>query len=338
MQKGEVSLALLVYVDDIILAGNNSHACLAVKEYLNQCFKIKDRGSLKYFLAIEIARSKKGIYLCQRKYALDILSDSGLSGCKPAISPIEQNHRLALDDGPVYENPERYRRLIGKLIYLTITRPDLSYVFHILSQFMHSPRLTHYEAVLRVIRYVKRDPGQGLLLKSDCDLKIHAYCDSDWASCPLTRRSLTGFFIMLGSSPVSWKTKKQVTMSRSSAEAEYRSMAAATAEIVWLKSFLTSLGVTHSSPMELFCDNQAALHIAANPVFHERTKHIELDCHFVREHILAKHITTAHVPSRSQLADLFTKALGQRELLSFLLKYRIARPSSNRDPWKKKAK
>ncbi|XP_061357912.1 TMV resistance protein N-like [Gastrolobium bilobum] len=180
--------SVLVYVDDIIVAGNDPNACKAVKEYLNQCFKIKDSGPLKYFLGIEIARSKESIL---RKYTLDLLSESGLSGSKPSNSPIEQNLCLALDDGPVFDNPERYRRLIGKLIYLTITRPDLSYAIHILSQFMQQPKQAHFEAVVRVLRYIKRDPGRGLLLKSDCNLKIHAHYDSDWASCPLTRKSIT---------------------------------------------------------------------------------------------------------------------------------------------------
>ncbi|XP_061338558.1 uncharacterized mitochondrial protein AtMg00810-like [Gastrolobium bilobum] len=285
MQKDDIFLFLLIYVDDIVLVGNNSQACKAVKDYLNNCFKIKDLGSLKYFLGIEIARSREGIFMCQCKYTLDLLQESGLSGSKPANSPIEQNHRLGLAEGPDFDNPERYRRIIGKLIYLNLTRPDLSYAVHVLSQFMQQPKQAHYDAAMRVLRYLKRNPGQGILLKSECDLKYHAYCDSDWATCPLTRRSVTGYFIMLGESPVSWRTKKQVTVARSSAEAEYRAMAVATAELVWLEGFLASLGVAHTNPMELFCDNKTTLHIAANPVFHERTKHIKLDCHFVREHI-----------------------------------------------------
>ncbi|KAK3004923.1 hypothetical protein RJ639_019693 [Escallonia herrerae] len=261
-QKGDVFLSVLVYVDDLILAGNNSTACSSLNKYLNDCFKLKDLGPLKYFLGIEAARGPRGLFLSQRKYALDILSESGLSASKPAAFPMEQNHGLALAGGPLLFDPGPYRRLIGRLVYLTITRPDICYAVHVLSQFMQSLRSQHWDAALRVLRYLKAVPGQGLFLPVDSPLQIYAFCDSDWASCPLIRRSVTGYFVSLGNSPISWHTKKQPTISRSSAKAEYRSMAVTTCELTWLKSFLLSLGVHHDRPMRLSCDNQAALHIA----------------------------------------------------------------------------
>lgn len=183
---------------------------------------------------------------------------------------------------------------------------------------MQQPREEHWNAALRVIRYLKGRPGQGILLSRSCDLRLYGWCDSDWASCPLTRRSLTGWFILLGNSPISWKTKKQHTVSRSSAEAEYRSMATTTCELKWVKSILSSLGVEHSQPMHLYCDSQAALHKAKNLVFHERTKHIEVDCHFIRDEIVKNNVSPSYVPTRTQLADIFTKALGTKQF-SFLL-------------------
>ncbi|KAK3037778.1 hypothetical protein RJ639_030697 [Escallonia herrerae] len=252
-----------------------------------------------------------------RKYALDILSESGLSASKPAAFPMEQNHGLALAGGPLLSDPGPYRRLIGRLVYLTITRPDICYAVHVLSKFMQSPRSQHWDVALRVLRYLKAAPGQGLFLPADSPLQIYAFCDSDWASCPLTRRSVTGYFVSLGNFPISWRTKKQPTVSRSSAEAEYRSMVVTTCELTWLKSFLLSLGVHHDRPMRLFCDNQAALHIASNPVFHERTKHIEIDCHYVREKLFAGNISTAHVRTTQQVADIFTKALGVTSFIIF---------------------
>ena len=129
-------------------------------------------------------------------------------GSKPVGFPIEQNHQLALAEGPFLDEPEKYRRLVGRLIYLTITRPELSYVVHILAQFMQTPRQDHWEAALRVVHYLKGNPGQGIFLSSNSDLRLFAYYDSDWASCPLTRRSLTGYIVLLGNSPISWKTKK----------------------------------------------------------------------------------------------------------------------------------
>ncbi|KAI4365651.1 hypothetical protein MLD38_021617 [Melastoma candidum] len=238
-------------------------------------------------------------------------------GCRPSPFPIEQRHQLQLSSSPLLEDPARYRRLVGRLIYLNVTRPEISYSLHVLAQFMQAPRQDHWDAAIRVLRYLKSCPGQGLLIEPQ-SLVLTAYCDSDWASCPLTRRSVTGYFMTLGGCPISWKTKKQITVSRSSAEAEYRSMAAAVSEILWLRGLLSSLGVQLPASTRLFCDNQAALHIAANPVFHERTKHIEIDCHFVREHIRSGLVITSHLPTTFQLADIFTKALG-RDRFNFLL-------------------
>jgi hypothetical protein len=313
-----VQLVVLVYVDDLIICGNNHNSIERFKEYLSRCFHMKDLGLLKYFLGVEVARSPSGIVLCQRKYVLDIISEAGLLGAKPMPTPLEQNHNLSLAQGEFLDNPERYRRLVGRLIYLCFTRPELSYSVHILSQFMQQPRTEHWTAALRVVRYLKGNPGQGVFLDSTSDLFLHGWCDADWAACPLTRRSLTGWIIFLGNSPISWKTKKQQVVSRSSAESEYRSMANTTCELKWVKSILCSLGISHSMPMQLFCDSQFALHIAKNPVFHERTKHIEVDCHFIRNEILHGHLQPSYVSTHAQLADIFTKALG-RAPFQFLL-------------------
>ncbi|XP_019053102.1 PREDICTED: uncharacterized protein LOC109114617 [Nelumbo nucifera] len=196
---------------------------------------MKDLGVLKYVLGIEVTRRSLGTFICQRKYALDIITESGLLGSKPAPFPITQNHKLALADGALLDDPERYQRLVGCLIYLTITRSELSYCIHVLAQFMQCPRVDHWDAALRVVRYLKGRPDQRIFLHFDSDLQLYAYCDSDWVNCPLTRRSLTGYFVILGHSPISWKTKKQHTVSRSSAEAEYQSMATTSCELKWLK-------------------------------------------------------------------------------------------------------
>ncbi|RVW41167.1 Retrovirus-related Pol polyprotein from transposon RE2 [Vitis vinifera] len=323
---GNVQINVLVYVDDLIISGNDSAALKTFKAYLSDCFKMKDLGVLKYFLGIEVARSSAGLFLCQRKYTLDIVSEAGLLGAKPCGFPIEQNHRLGLANGELLSNPESYRRLVGRLIYLAVTRPDLAYSVHILSQFMHEPRIEHWEAALRVVRYLKGTPGQGILLRADSDLSLQGWCDSDWAACPVTRRSLSGWLVFLGQSPISWKTKKQHTVSRSSAEAEYRAMAAVTCELKWLKGLLLSLGVHHPKAIKLFCDSQSALHMAKNPVFHERTKHIEVDCHFVRDAITDGLIAPSYVPTVTQLADIFTKALGKKQFDYLLAKLGIFEP------------
>jgi len=151
--------------------------------------------------------------LCQRKYALEIIEECGLLGAKPVEFPLEINHKLALASGPSLEDATSYRRLIGRLIYLTITLLELCYAVHILPQFMHEPREQHMEAAKWVIRYLEGVPRQGLLLTGDSDLQIYAYCDADWGTCPLTRRSLSGYYLTIGGSPASWKSKKQTTIS-----------------------------------------------------------------------------------------------------------------------------
>lgn len=180
-----------------------------------------------------------------------------------------------------------------------------------------------------LFQYIKAAPGQGLLLNSSTSLTIDAYCDSDWASCPITRRSVTGYLVKLGGSLISWKCKKQQTVSRSSAEAEFRSMAHAVAELVWITGLLKELGVIVQLPVNLFCDNKAALQIAANPIFHERTKHVEIDCYFIREKLLQGLIRTQHVSSQAQLANLLTKALTSQQhhqLLSKLGMFNLYHP------------
>ena len=242
---------------------------------------------------------------------MEIIDESGVLGAKPMDFPMETNHKLALAHGPNLDEPTRFRRLVGRLIYLTITEPELSFVVHVLSQFMHEPKEEHMEAARRVLRYLKKHPGQRRLLRANSDLQVYAYCDSNWGTCPITRRSITGYFITIGGSHVSWKTKKQSIVSRSSAEAEYLTMTTATSELIWIKSLLVSLGVFLDKPMKLYYDNQAALHIAKNPVFYERTKHIEIDYNFNRERILFGDLDTQHVSSKYRLADIFTKALGR---------------------------
>lgn len=171
-QRKDVRLTLLVYVDNLIIAEIGSVAEL--KKYLGRCFRMKDLGILKYFLGLEVSRGASGIYLCQRKYALDIIAETGLLGGKPVGVPIEQNHHLAKSNSPLMTSADKYRWLVGRLIYLTITRPELSYCVHVLAQFMQKPRADHWKAALRVVRYLKVNPGQGIFLDARSDLRLTA--------------------------------------------------------------------------------------------------------------------------------------------------------------------
>ncbi|XP_061365655.1 uncharacterized mitochondrial protein AtMg00810-like [Gastrolobium bilobum] len=312
--------ALLVYVDDIVLAGNNMQEINYVKSFLDQQFKIKDLGYLRFFLGLEISRSKEGIILNQRKYALEILSDAGLLASKPASTPMDATSKLSSDTGTPLADEASYRRLVGRLLYLTTTRPDLAYSVQQLSQYVSKPTEVHMAAALRVLRYIKGSPGTGLFFSSTSALSLSGFADSDWACCPDTRKSISGYCVFLGSSLVSWKSKKQTTVSRSSAEAEYRALASLTCEVQWIHYLLADLCIPTSKAAAIYCDNVSAIYLAHNPSFHERTKHFEIDCHVIRERSQSGLIHLLHVSSANQLADIFTKPLHVKPFSSFLVK------------------
>ncbi len=302
-------ILLVVYVDDIIITGDDSVGISSLKSFLHTKFNTKDLDQLKYFLGIEVSRSNKGIFLSQRKYVLDLLEETGKLGAKPCSSPMIPNVQLTKDDGDPLDDPEKYRRLVGKLNYLTVTRPDITFAVSVVSQFMSSPTDKHWETLEHILCYLKGAPGLGILYSNHGHSQIECFADADWTGSKIDRRSITGYCVFVGGNLISWKSKKQNVVSRSSAESEYRAMAQSSCEILWLRQLLAEVGITQSSPSKLRCDNQAALHIASNPVYHERTKHIEVDCHFIREKIQENLISTHYVKTGEQLGDLFTKAL-----------------------------
>lgn len=214
------------------------------------------------------------------------------------------------EDSPL-KDPTSYQQLIGRLLYLTTTRSDIAFAVQSLSQFMHSPKKIHMEAAMRLVKYVKHASGLDILMSTTGDDLLKVYCDIDWGACINNRRSITGYLVHYGNSPILWKSKKQATVSRSSAEAEYRAMASSVAETIWMTGLFKELGVEIKVPVSLFFDSKSTLQIATNPVFHERTKHIDIDCHFTREKIQEGLIVTAYLPSTEQPADLFTKGLGR---------------------------
>lgn len=314
---------LLIYVDDIIITGSDLSGINDIKAYLKSVFDIKDLGYLRYFLGIELAHSKNGLVLSQRKYALDLLCETGKLGAKQASTPIEstcKRKEKGEDQGKQRKEEEplqddkQYQRIVGKLIYLTITRPDICFAVNQVSQYMQKPLNKHMTMVNRILCYLKGTPGQGLHMIKNGHHEVLAYSDSDWAGDVESRKSTTGYCTFVGGNLVTWKSKKQSVVARSSAEAEYRAMASTTCELIWLKALIKDLGFETKVPMKLFCDNQAAICIAENPVFHERTKHIEMDCHFIREKIQNKIISTPYVPSEEQLADVFTKPSTKQQI------------------------
>lgn len=262
---------------------------------------------LRSFLGIEVASSPRGYLLSQSKYAADIIERARLSDTRITDTPLELHVRLTPSEGVPLGDPTLYRVIVGSLVYLTITRPDITYAVHIVSQFVSAPTTVHWAAVLRILRYLRGILYQSLLFPSSSSLELLAYSDA-WAGDPTDRKSTTGYCVFLGDSLISWRSKKQSVVARSSAEAEYRAMATTTADIVWLRWILADLGISLPAPTPMYCDNKSAIQIARNSVFHERTKHIEIDCHFVRHHLQHGTLSLPYVKSQLQLADFFTKS------------------------------
>ncbi|CAL2278311.1 unnamed protein product [Prunus armeniaca] len=248
-RKGKVT-ALIIYVGDMIITGNDKHEISQLQDYLATVFEMKDVGGLKYFLGIEVARSQQDIFLSEMKYVLDLLTDTGMLDCKPADTPIVQNHHLGEYPYQVPTNKERYQRLVGRLIYLSHNRPDIAYA--------HG------------------------------HLNIDGYSDADWAGNVTDRKSTSGYFTFMGGNLVTWRSKKQNVVTLSSAEAEFRGMTKGICELLWLRKLLTELGYKPTSTINLFCDNKAAIAIAQNPVQHDRTKHVEVDRHFIKQKLESK--------------------------------------------------
>jgi len=300
---------LIVYVDDIVLTGNNEEEIRRLKLLLSKEFEIKDLGLLRFFLGMEVARSSKGISVSQRKYVLDLLKETGMIGCKPVETPMDPNTKLGAQTNGGAIDKGRYQRLVGKLIYLAHTRPDIGFAVSVVSQFLNNPCEAHLEAVYRILRYLKKDPGKGLMFRKTSTRTLEVYTNADWAGSPIDRRSTSGYCSYVWGNLVTWRSKKQAVVARSSAEAEFRALAHGICEGIWLKRLLEELKVRIDGPIEMLCDNQSAIAIAKNPVHHDRTKHVEIDRHFISEKIESQAISLRHVPSQHQAADILTKAL-----------------------------
>ncbi|KAK2973611.1 hypothetical protein RJ640_027521 [Escallonia rubra] len=264
---GKIAI-LIVYVDDIILTGDDTADMERLKQCLVSEFEIKDLGSLNHFLIMEIARSKKGIAMSQRKYVLDLLKETSMSGCHPAETPIDLNQKHGDNKGdPV--NTSRYQKLVWKLIYLSHTRPDIAFAVSIVSQFMHSPHEEHLEAAYQILRYFKSSPGKGLFFRKNEQRNLGAYTDANRAGSITDRKLTSGYCIFVWGNLVTWRSKKESVEARSSAEAEHRAMAHGTCEMMWLKRVLEELRRHVTMPMKLYCDNKAAINIASSPVQHD---------------------------------------------------------------------
>ncbi|XP_050141134.1 uncharacterized mitochondrial protein AtMg00810-like [Malus sylvestris] len=306
---GDVIL-LLLYVDDIIVTGSNASKIQSMITSLAAVFDFKDMGKLTYFLGLHIQYNQDGsIFINQSKYERDLLKMAGMEHCKPTSTPSKPHTQLLESEGIPMTDPTLYRSLVGALQYLTFSRPDIAYAVNMVCQFMQSPTDSHFHLVKRILRYLQGTLTCGLNYTKNEDISIAAYSDSDWATDINTRRSITGYVVYLGSNPISWQSKKQSTVSRSSTEAEYKAIAHCAADVCWIRSVLRDLHQCLPSPPSLYCDNLSALALCSNPVFHSKIKHLDTDYHFVREKVQKGDLRVQYISTEEQVADVLTKGL-----------------------------
>ncbi|GAU26774.1 hypothetical protein TSUD_317720 [Trifolium subterraneum] len=326
IKTGGLHLIVLVYVDDIIITGNSLPKIQQLISKLNAECALKQLGTLDYFLGIEVFHLSNGaLLLSQTKYIRDLLSKAHMTTTNGIATPMVSSLKLSKVGSVPVDNPTLFRSIVGALQYVTLTRPEIAYSVNKVCQFLSNPLDDHWKAVKRILRYLSGTLHHGLLLQAapkDKPLSLIGFSDADWASDPDDRRSTSGACIYVGPNLVSWWSKKQTLVARSSAEAEYKSLANLSSEILWLQSLITELGCQFDTP-KVLCDNLSTTSLAHNPILHHKTKHMELDIFFVREKVLNKSLVVAHVPAQDQWADVLTKPLSAAKFCALREKLRV---------------
>ena len=276
-------IVVCFYVDDLIYFGNNHHLLADFKHSMMRNFEMTDLGIMKYFLGMQVKQGRREIFISQEKYAADILKKFYMKDCKAVSTPMALNENLNSNDGAKKVDENQYRSLVGSLIYLTHTRPNITQAVSMLSRFMHNPSVLHYATSKRVLRYLKGSLKLGLKYGKDSEFTLTGFTNSDWAGSINDRRSTSAYIFCLGKSTISWCSRKQNTVALSSTEAEYTSATEAACEGVWLRKLLNDLGRKQEGSTTIYCDNMSAIALTNNPVFHARSKHIDLRHHFIRD-------------------------------------------------------
>ncbi|XP_026434325.1 uncharacterized protein LOC113331897 [Papaver somniferum] len=278
---------------------------------------MSDMGLLKYFLGIEVHQSEDGVFISQSKYAEKVLKKFGMLGCHPTSTPHVVNEKPKKDDGGKKVDETYYRGLIGNLLYLTHTRPDIMFASSMLSRFMSSPSHLHLGAAKRLLRYIQGTMNFGIMYSRNLDVKLVGYCDSDLGGCIDDMKSIPGYAFSLGSGIFSWASKKQPTVALSTAEAEYISASIATSHVVWLRRTMEDIQEKQEGCTEIFCDNKSAIVMSKNSVEHYKARHIKLKYHFIREAVENGKIELQYYKMEDQLVDIFTKALPKGKFQNF---------------------
>ncbi|XP_034200148.1 uncharacterized mitochondrial protein AtMg00810-like [Prunus dulcis] len=308
-KDGADVVILLLYVDDIIITGSSPSLIQLVIDYSSTVFDMKDMGTLTYFLGLQITYGSNGdLFVHQTKYCKDLLKRARIEACKPSVTPCKPHSSVLRNKGSLLTDPTQFHSIVGALQYLTFTRPDISFAVNSVCQFMQASTDVHMGLVKSILRYLHGTLEYGLTFTTG-STSLTSYCDTDWAGDLNSCRSTTGYVVFLGNNPISWSSCKQLSVSRSSTEAEYRALANCATDIAWTRHILQDLHVFIPEATTLYSDNLSALALSSNPVFHSLIKHLELDFHYIRERIQRRDLVVKYVQTEEQIADIFTKGL-----------------------------
>lgn len=302
-------MVVLLYVDDLIITGNDDNEVAKLQEELSIRFDMKHLGQLSHFVGLDVENMKDGIFATQKTYAEKLVQRFGIKENKKRSTPLDANLKLKHDEGALLPNPQLYRALVGSLLYLTITRPDIAFSVGLVSRFMQVPRKPHLKAARQILKYVNSTLEFGMFYEKGSKFSLIGYSDASLGGDSENGRSTSGYVFLCGGTGISWCSKKQDSVSQSTAEAEYKASSLAAQECIWLRRVVEDLLSSFSEPTIIHGDNQSALKLALNPTCHARTKHIELEHHFIREKVLEGIIGVSEVRSEDNIADILTKSL-----------------------------
>eukprot|EP00253_Pinus_taeda_P012864 PITA_12864 len=310
-------LILVVYVDDIIFGNNEEAVSQNFASVMQKEFEMSLLGELTYFLGLQIQQNKDDIFLSQTKYLKQILKKYVMEDSKPVCTPMVTGCSLSANDESATVHQPTYRSMIGSLLYLTSTRPDIMHAVGIVGRFQANPKEAHLQAVKKIFKYLQGTQNYGLWYPRDADLTLHAYTDAYCEGSVDDRKSTSGGAFFLGSKLISWFSKKQISIALSTAEAEYVAATSCCTQLLWMMQTLQDFQITCTPPISIFCDNTSAMSISKNPVMHLKTKHIPIKYHFLQEQVLEQKVKLEYVPSKEQVAHILTKPL-PRETFEYL--------------------
>ncbi|KAI3827948.1 hypothetical protein L1987_02037 [Smallanthus sonchifolius] len=304
-EGGEILLDQ-IYVDDIIFGSTRKKLCKDFEILMHSKFEMSSMGELNFFLGLQVKQVSNGIFISQSKYVKSILERFRMADCSAARTPMQVYHQLTPDKDSQDTDQHQYRAMIGSLMYLIASRPDIMFAVCLCARFQAAPKVSHLQAVKRIIRYLKGAPRLGLWYSKNDNFNLYAYTDSDYGGCNLDKKSTSGGCQFLGGRLISWQCKKQTCVSTSTAEAEYIAASSCCAQVIWIQNQMLDYRMSFmATPIHI--DNMSAISITNNPVQHSKTKHIDIRYHFIRDQAEKKRIILTKVHTNEQYVDLFTK-------------------------------